>query len=286
MSAKTQPPPEKPASAADRTSAQCLSKPTSRPRRVTWVPCLPGERLLFPLLALGAFLLLWQAAAAWYGSDYLLPGPAAVLLALLEVARSGMLLEHVAVSLYRFGVGYLLAALVALPLGLVFGWYSRLHQAFDPLIQVLRPISPVAWFPLAVLWFKIGDLPAIFIIFIASFFPMLLATIAAVRGVDRVYIRVARNFGSSEWDLLHKVVIPAAFPYITVGLHIALGVGWIHLVAGEMLGAQSGLGYFIIDARNFLRTDQVIAGMLLVGLLGLSLDRLMSWTERRVRSRW
>lgn len=255
-------------------------------QRALWVPRLPGENLLFPLLALGGFLLLWQLGAALYGNDYLLPGPAAVVLALLEVARSGMLLEHIGVSLYRFGAGYLLAALLALPLGMVLGWYSRLHLAFDPLIQVLRPISPVAWFPLAVLWFKIGDLPAIFIIMVASFFPMLLATIAAVRGVDQIYIRVARNFGSSEWDMLHKVVIPAAFPYIAVGLNIALGVGWIHLVAGEMLGAQSGLGYLIIDARNFLRTDQVIAGMLVVGALGLLLDRLMAALERKVRRRW
>lgn len=269
-----------------RPQPSCPHQVAPEKRRTHWVPVFPGERLLFPLLALALFLLLWQAGALLYDNDHLLPGPAAVVLALLEVAKSGMLLEHILVSLYRFGAGYLLAALLALPLGMVLGWYSRLHQAFDPLIQVLRPISPVAWFPLAVLWFKIGDLPAIFIIFIASFFPMLLATIAAVRGVDHIYIRVARNFGSSEWDLLHKVIIPAAFPYITVGLHIALGVGWIHLVAGEMLGAQSGLGYFIIDARNFLRTDQVIAGMLLVGLMGLSLDRAMRWAARQVRSRW
>lgn len=270
---KSQPPPVPPETELQR-------QPVFR------MPVLAGERVLFPLLALAGFLLLWQAAAAWYANDYLLPGPAAVLLALVEVGRSGMLLEHIGVSLYRFTAGYLLAVLLALPLGMLLGWYSRLHRAFDPLIQILRPISPVAWFPLAVLWFKIGDLPAIFIIFIASFFPVLLTTIAAVRGVDRIYIRVARNFGSTDWDLLRKVVVPAAFPAITVGLHIALGVGWIHLVAGEMLGAQSGLGYFIIDARNFLRTDLVIAGMLLVGVMGLILDRLMSWAERQVWSRW
>lgn len=247
---------------------------------------LPGERFWAPLLAVLLFLLLWEAAARFYANHYLLPGPWQVGLGLVEVWRGGLLLEHIAVSLFRFGTAYLLAAVLALPLGLLLGWFTRLHRALDPLIQILRPISPVAWFPLAVLWFKIGDLPAIFIIFIASFFPILLSTIAAVRSVEATYIKVALNFGSSQWSLLHKVVIPAAFPYITVGMHIALGVGWIHLVAGEMLGAQSGLGYFILDARNFLRTDLVIVGMLLVGALGLLLDRLMAAAERRVRRRW
>ncbi len=259
-----------------------MTDPLRKSRR----PELPGERLWGPLLAGLLFLLLWELVARAYANDYLLPGPFRVLLGLIEVWRSGLLFEHIAVSLFRFGTAYLLAVLLAVPLGLVLGWFARLHRALDPLIQILRPISPVAWFPLAVLWFKIGDLPAIFIIFIASFFPILLSTIAAVRSVDATYIKVALNFGSSQWSLLHKVVVPAAFPYITVGLHIALGVGWIHLVAGEMLGAQSGLGYFILDARNFLRTDLVIVGMLLVGALGLLLDRLMVAAEKRVRRRW
>lgn len=246
----------------------------------------PGERFWTPAAAIFLFLLLWELAARWYANPYLLPGPYRVWLALLETWQGGRLAEHVAVSLYRFGAAYLLAALLALPLGLLLGWAGRLHRAFDPLIQLLRPISPVAWFPLAVLWFKIGDLPAIFIIFIASFFPILLATIAAVRQVDATYLKVALNFGSSRCNLLAKVVVPAAFPYIMAGLHIALGVGWIHLVAGEMLGAQSGLGYFILDARNFLRTDLVIVGMLLVGTLGLLLDRLMARIERRIKRRW
>jgi len=246
----------------------------------------PGERFWAPPAAILLLLLLWELTARCYANPYLLPGPYRVWLALLEVWQGGRLIEHIAVSLYRFAAAYLLAALLAVPLGLLLGWAARLHRALDPMIQLLRPISPVAWFPLAVLWFKIGDLPAIFIIFIASFFPILLATIAAVRQVDPTYLKVALNFGSSRLNLLGKVVVPAAFPAIMVGLHIALGVGWIHLVAGEMLGAQSGLGYFILDARNFLRTDLVIVGMLLVGVLGLLLDRLMARAERRIKRRW
>jgi len=251
------------------------------------IPKLPGEKLLFPLVTLIIFLTIWYLVAnSGKYTEHQLPGPDKVALAIVEILETGIIWEHIGISMYRFGAAYLLGIVAAIPLGLVFGWYTRMYTAFDPFIQVLRPISPIAWFPLAMLWFKIGDAPAIFIIFLSVFFPILLATIAAVRNVDRTYLKVAVNFGTSEFDILRKVVIPATFPYITVGLHIALGTGWIHLVAGEMLGAQSGLGYLIVDSRNFLRTDKVIVGMLLVGTLGLILDKLMTWAENRVKASW
>jgi NitT/TauT family transport system permease protein len=150
----------------------------------------------------------------------------------------------------------------------------------------LRPISPIAWFPLAVLWFGIGNPPAIFIIFLAAFFPILLATISGVRDVDPLHLKVAANFGAGRVFTFLAVILPAAFPHVMVGLHIALGTAWIHLVAGEMLGAQSGLGYLIVDARNFLRTDLIIAGMLLVGVLGLAINAAMRRAEGLVRRRW
>jgi NitT/TauT family transport system permease protein len=176
--------------------------------------------------------------------------------------------------------------MVAIPLGLLLGGFAPAGRACDPLLQLLRPISPIAWFPLAVLWFGIGNPPAIFIIFLAAFFPILLATISGVRDVDRLHLKVAANFGAGRAFTFLAVVLPAAFPHIMVGLHIALGTAWIHLVAGEMLGAQSGLGYLIVDARNFLRTDLIIAGMLLVGALGLGINAAMRRVEAQVRRRW
>lgn len=203
-----------------------------------------------------------------------------------ELADTGVLWEHIQVSLLRFSVSYGLAVLITVPLGLLLGWHTWSWQALDPLIQILRPISPIAWFPLAVLWFGIGNAPAIFIIFLSAFFPILLATVSAVRSVDGLYLRVAKNFGVSRRSLFAKVVIPAAFPQIMIGLQIAVGTAWIHLVAGEMLGAQSGLGYLIVDSRNFLRTDWIIGGMLLVGLLGLAIHFLMGWAEKAINRRW
>ncbi|RJX25808.1 MAG: ABC transporter permease [Dethiobacter sp.] len=217
---------------------------------------------------------------------YQLPSPLDVCRGMMELWGEGVIWEHIRVSLFRFSVAYFLAAASGIFLGLLFGWHIRLHAAFDPFVQMLRPISPIAWFPLAILWFKVGDPPAIFIIYLAAFFPILLTTIAAVRSVEHIYLQVALNFGTRERDILTKIIIPAAFPQIMVGLHLALGSAWIHLVAGEMLGAQSGLGFLIIDARNFLRTDWIISGMIFIGLLGLALDKCMGWMEKRINLLW
>lgn len=240
---------------------------------------------LLPLSALTGFLLLWHLVARFYPPE-LFPSPLHVLAALGELHDSGVLWQHIGISLWRFASAYLLAVAVAVPLGLLLGRHPRCRRAVDPLLQVLRPISPIAWFPLAVLWFGIGNAPAIFIIFLAAFYPVLLATVDAVRQVPEVYLKVAANFGAGRRMTFLKVVVPAAFPGIMVGLHIAVGTAWIHLVAGEMLGAQSGLGYLIVDARNFLRTDWIMAGMLVVGLLGLAIYRAMRAAEGLIARLW
>lgn len=243
------------------------------------------ENYVVPLLTVVAFVLLWQVAARRYPPEQF-PAPSDVLLAIKELADNGVLWTNIGISLARFGTAYLAAVVAGIPLGLFLGRFTRCHRAIDPLIQVLRPISPIAWFPLAVLWFGIGNAPAVFIIFLASFYPVLLATISAVRGVPPVYLKVSTNFGAGAYLTFVRVIVPAAFPGIMVGLHIAVGTGWIHLVAGEMLGAQSGLGFMIVDARNFLRTDQVMAGMLLVGLLGLAIYKAMKTFEKAIGRRW
>lgn len=241
------------------------------------------EKIIFPVITFAILILIWNWMSGLFPPD-LLPKPLAVLLSFGELKNS--LIEHISVSLFRFLGAYLAAALLAIPLGLIFGRYARLWLAFEPLAHIIRPISPVAWLPLMVLWFGIGNLPTMVIIFIAAFFPILLTTISAVRNVDPVYLKVARNFNSGEFDLMKKVIVPAAFPNITVGLHIALGTGWVFLVVGEMLGVQSGLGYLIIDGRNSLRYDMVIASMLMIGIIGLLFDRLVTLFEKWVRGKW
>lgn len=231
------------------------------------------------------FIAVWYLAASDYPPEQF-PGPKEVGQALVELSGDGTLWANCWISLVRFVGGYLLAVAVAMPLGLVLGRLPWIQKALDPVIQVLRPISPIAWFPLAVLWFGIGNAPAIYIIFLAAFFPVLLTTISAVRAIPSVYLKVASNFGAGPLMTFLRIIVPAAFPGIMVGLHIAVGTAWIHLVAGEMLGAQSGLGYMIVDARNFLRTDVIIAGMLVVGVLGLAIYRSMRGLERVIGRQW
>ena len=238
-----------------------------------------------PAAGLLLFLLLWQLLCLRYTAEQL-PGPWQVVLAFLESAKEGQLLENIRISMFRFSAAYSLAVVAGIPLGIFLGRSLSGLAALNPLLQILRPISPIAWFPLAVLWFGIGNAPAIFIIFLSAFFPILLSTIVAVKAVPPTYLKVAANFGASKSALILKVIIPAALPNIVVGLRIAIGTAWIHLVAGEMLGAQSGLGFMIVDARNFLRTDLIIAGMLLVGILGLAIDSLVSIAERSIVRNW
>jgi NitT/TauT family transport system permease protein len=242
-------------------------------------------KIILPIVTASLFVALWQVAAGHYTPEQL-PAPTDVVKAIRELSENGVLWGHIGISLARFATAYFLAVLVAIPLGLFLGRFTRCHAAIDPLIQVLRPISPIAWFPLAVLWFGIGNAPAVFIIFLAAFYPVLLTTISAVRSVPVVYLKVATNFGARPIMTFVRVIVPAAFPGIMVGLHIAVGTAWIHLVAGEMLGAQSGLGFMIVDARNFLRTDQILAGMLLVGILGLIIYKGMKLIERSIGRRW
>lgn len=246
-----------------------------------------SSTILLPALTFLVLLCVWQGVTQLQiYPEHLFPSPVAVAKGFIELFDSGELWQYISVSLLRFAAGYGVAALLALPLGLMFGRCLNLWRAFDPLVQVLRPVSPIAWFPLISLWFGIGNLPAVVIIFLAAFYPILLATVAAVRNVPSLYLKVAGNFGASPRKVLWDVVVPAAFPQITIGLHIAIGSAWVFLVAGEMLGVRSGLGYLIIDSRNNMRTDLVVVGILLIGLLGLLIDRLMGIGERWIKRQW
>jgi NitT/TauT family transport system permease protein len=242
-------------------------------------------RIVLPAAAIAAVLLLWQWAASFYTEDQF-PGPRQVALAIIELVRGGRLWTDIRISLLRLGTAYSMAVVTAIPTGLFLGRCQVCRRAIGPIVQLLRPISPIAWFPLAVLWFGIGNAPAIFIIFIAAFFPVLLATISAVLSIPESYFKVSRNFGAKPVQVFISIIIPAAFPGIMTGLHIALGTAWIHLVAGEMLGADSGLGFLIIDARNFLRTDLIMAGMILVGVLGLILNSIITLVEQLINRQW
>jgi len=244
------------------------------------------HRLTLPLAVAGCCLLAWHGGVRLSGSD-LFPTPGDVALGIVELGRKGLLVKYIVASLFRVTWGFTLAVIIGVPFGLLLGWYGRAFAAFNPLIQMLRPISPIAWIPVAILWFGVSDLAPIFLIFLASVFPITVSAIAAVRNMQPVYLRAAQNFGLARVELFRRVIFPASLPQIITGLRIALGIAWLVVVAAEMIAVNSGLGYLIIDARNAgKRYDLVVAGMVLIGLIGLVLDLLMRQLEQFDEVRW
>jgi NitT/TauT family transport system permease protein len=236
-------------------------------------------RLIVPVLSLA----LWHVAVVLTGTK-IFPSPIAVARGITQLPNLG---SYIADSLFRVGAGYFAAVLLGVPIGLALGWWSGLARATNPLIQMLRPISPLAWMPLAVIWFGVSNLAPIFLIFLASFFPVVVSTMNGVRNVPAVYVQAGRNFGLSTPALMARVIVPAVLPRILVGLRIAFGIAWLVLVAAEMIAVDSGLGYLIIDARNAgKRYDLVVGGMLLIGVIGLLLDTLIRLTERLQFVKW
>src|SRR3954447_4376624 len=244
------------------------------------------ESVLLPSAVAVLFLAVWHFAVRWTGTN-IFPTPREVAIGTIELARQGVLLKYIVASLFRVSAGYMLAVVVGIPAGLLMGWFGRARAAFNPALQVLRPISPIAWIPVAILWFGVSDLAPIFLIFLASLFPIVTSAMAAVQNIQLNYIRAARNFGIGGLELFKKVVLPASLPQILTGLRLALGVAWLVVVAAEMIAVNSGLGYLIIDARNAgKRYDLVVAGMAMIGLIGLGLDILVRRMETLDEVRW
>ncbi|HEV8131230.1 MAG TPA: ABC transporter permease [Acidobacteriota bacterium] len=244
------------------------------------------ESYLLPLTAIFTLLLVWHFSVV-LSRTTVFPAPKEVLLGFRELLRRGVLWSYTRDSLFRVGSGYLLAVCLGIPTGILMGWYPLVAAAFNPVIQMLRPISPLAWMPLAVVWFGVSDLAPIFLIFLAAFFPVVVSTMNGVRNMPGMYFRAGRNFGLARSALFARVIFPAILPQVLVGLRIALGIAWLVVVAAEMIAVNSGLGYLIIDSRNAgKRYDLVVAGMILIGVIGLGLDVAVRRTERLKSVRW
>ncbi|MFZ6776092.1 ABC transporter permease [Undibacterium sp. Ji83W] len=244
------------------------------------------KKIAAPLALIASLIALWWVVVVQTES-VIFPTPLQVVTGTLELAADGILWEHIVASLLRVGAGFLLAILVALPLGLWMGRVEGAYRTLNPLFQIMRPISPIAWIPLAILWFGVGNVSPIFLIFLASVFPMIVQTASGVHTIEKRYLRAAENFGVSRSTLFRQVIIPAVLPEIIVGMRIGLGVAWLVVVAAEMIALRSGLGYLIMDSRNAgNRYDLVIAGMLIIGVIGLVLDGLMRFLESLKSVRW
>jgi NitT/TauT family transport system permease protein len=230
----------------------------------------------------------WQAVTALgWANPQVLPSPWAVLLRWIEYvepaekyaggswlawAVSGELIRDAIGSMYRVLTGFAVGAALALPLGLVMGTSKRVYAWMNPLVQVVRPIPPIAYIPLSILWFGLGNPPAVFLIAIGAFFPVLMNTIAGVRHVDGIYLRAARNLGAPQRTIFLRVILPAAVPYILSGVRIGIGTAFIVVIVSEMIAVNNGLGFRILEAREYFWSDKIIAGMITIGLLGLAID--------------
>lgn len=243
------------------------------------------ERFLLPLL----LILIWQGLSSiQIIPSYKLPSPMEIILGFKDLLVVGvppgnLLHNHMLHSLYRVALGYAIAALLAIPLGLLMGWSAGLLKIVRPLFELVRPIPPLAWIPIAILWFGIGIKSAAFIIFLGAFFPILLNTISGVLSIQPILVEAARTLHAKEKDIFLKVLLPGAVPSIFVGMRIGIGIGWMTLVAAEFTGVREGygLGYMIMTARDIQRPDEILAGMLVIGVIGLLIDVGLRATESR-----
>lgn len=214
------------------------------------------------------------------------PSPIAVLEGFAEELRSGRLLTDLIASLYRVSAGFMLAVALGIPLGLWLGIQPRLRHALLPFVNFFRNLSPLAWIPFAILWFGIGDAPAVFLIFMTTFFPMVLATTAAVAGIPSIYFMVGRDHGLSQFELLREIVLPAIAPQVITALRVSAGLAWLVVVAAEMIAGRDGLGFAIWDARNGMRMDLLVSGMIVIGTIGVSIDHVLTGLVKIPSMRW
>jgi NitT/TauT family transport system permease protein len=228
----------------------------------------------------------WTAWALGMFPTGTVPSPIDVAAAFRAEIESVRLLEDTIASLYRVAWGFITAVLAAVPLGLVIGRHAATRAALLPWVNFFRSLSPIAWIPFAIVWFGVGDAPAIFIIFIATFFQVVLATSAAAGAVPKIYYRVAEDLGLSRANVMFQITLPAILPQLVTALRVAIGVAWMVVIVAEMIAVRSGLGFLIIDARNGLRMDLVVVGMIAIGSIGISLDIVFSRLARIPSLRW
>ncbi|MBV9066941.1 MAG: ABC transporter permease [Methylobacteriaceae bacterium] len=256
--------------------------------RTEFVRAVDWEKYFASVFSIGSLLLGWEILSRWVlpivnpRAVVLMPPPSLVFAAGWETLKSGLLFSNIVASTQRVLLAWGATCAVAIPLGISMGWWSRFNRYANPIVELLRPIPPLAWIPISILWFGIGLQQNVFIIMIGCFFPVLLNTIHGVRGVDPVLIRAARNFCMSEYMVLRRVILPASLPSIFTGARIGLGVAWMVLVAAELVAATSGLGFMIEDARNFLRTDVIFVGMITIGCMGILMEGILRILQNRM----
>ncbi len=242
--------------------------------------------LLPTLVIFGAGLIWYIICKLKVVPAYQLPSPGMVFASIKEEIAAGRLFNDIVASLWRVTVGFIISAALGIPLGLWLGQHMMARKALLPILNFFRFLSPLAWIPFAILWFHIGDKPAIFLLFMATFFPLLLSTLAAVASIPSIYFLVAKDYNYKGRELLTKVTFPAVLPQIITAMRVSCGIAWVVIVAAEMVGCQDGLGFGLWDSRNALRLDTAVSYMLVIGLLGMAMDRLLVQLSKLPTVRW
>ena len=243
---------------------------------------LTHRRWFLAIRSFAAFILLWYLLYLWNGNPIQLPSPFRVATAFWQLGLSGELFEHAGISTMRLVIALVVATLVAVPLGFIMGLYRTADSLVDPVVELLRPISGIAWIPLGLFMFGVGDVLPVFIMVYVAFFPLLLNTVAGVRGVDQKLINAARTMGVHGWPLMRQVIVPGALPTIVVGFRLAFAGAWAAVIAAELIGAPSGLGFAIEWYRQLLMSPKVFAFIVLIGLVGYLCDLAMRALQRKL----
>lgn len=243
-----------------------------------------NKRKILPFILPTAILIFWYIITEGLHlvPPYVLPSPVDVLHSAINIIQSGKLLQNTIDTLFKVFSGLILASIVAIPLGILLGWYQTLEDLASFVISILRPIPPVAWIPFSILWFGIGTIPAVFIIFMGCVFPILVYTLDGVKRTDKVLIESAQTLGANDWNVLKRVILPSAVPYIVSGLKVGVGIALMCTISAEMIGSSSGLGYMILTATNLFDTGTTVVGMLVIGLIGLILDYIFGLAQKRI----
>lgn len=242
---------------------------------------------LLPLLFVAVVIGIWAfISSLQVFHNFVFPTPGEVLRGFIEEASTGRLYNDIVASLFRVTSGFGLAVVLGIPFGLWMGTQTVVRDALLPVVNFFRNLSPLAWIPFAILWFGIGDAPAIFLIFMAALFPIILATFAAVENIPSIYFRVAKDYGMKKREILKKVTFPAIAPQVITTLRVTAGLSWLVVVAAEMIAGSDGLGFAIWDARNGLRMDLLVSGMIVIGVIGVILDWILVQLTNIPSVRW
>lgn len=235
------------------------------------------------LIILFAFLVLWSGISRFgIVPAYVLASPSSFLGSLIEVVRSGVLFRHALASLERVLVGFAIATLVAVPTGIAMGWSPSTGRSLNPIVEALRPVSSFAYLPIGMMVFGLGFTLNAFVVYIASFFPILINTVQGVRGTEKRMLEFAKLQGARPKSILFKVVLPSALPSILTGLRVGMGVAWMSIIASEMIGAKSGLGFLIYNAAWQMEMGLILVGVMAIAVIGFTLNKLFMLVERRV----